>query len=111
MAATLLLDRTAWDICLNALGDIAVATEPYSLEQDVASECRLFVGECYYDTTRGIPYPTAILGRTLPIQLFKEELVTAAKRVPGVTDATVYLTGISSRSVSGQIQFSIGAIV
>lgn len=108
MAATLLLDRDTWDICLTANGDIAVATEPYALEQDVASECRVFEGECYYDTTRGIPYLTSILGRPVPVQILKEKLAQAARRVPGVRTATAYLTDISGRSVSGQVQFNAG---
>lgn len=105
---TLLLDRSTWDLCLTANGDIAVASDPYSLEQDVASECRLFEGECYYDTTRGIPYPTSILGRPVPVQLYKEALVAAAKLVPGVADVTVYLSEFTSRSIGGQVQFSQG---
>lgn len=110
MAATLLLDRANWDLCLTATGDIAVASEPYALEQDVASECRVFEGECYYDTSRGIPYITGILGRPVPVQILKEKLAEAAKRVPGVRTATAYLTDIRGRSVSGQIQFNSGAV-
>jgi hypothetical protein len=108
MAATLLLDRAGWDLCLTANGDIAVATEPYAQEQDVASECRVFEGECYYDTTRGIPYLTSILGRPVPVQILKEKLAEAARRVPGVRTATVYLTDITARSISGQVQFTAG---
>lgn len=108
MATTLLLDRDNWDLCLTANGDIAVASEPYSLEQDVASECRVFEGECYYDTTRGIPYPTSILGRPVPVQLYKEALSAAARRVPDVRDVTVYLSELTPRSIGGQVQFSRG---
>ena len=63
---TLLLDRTAWDLCLDSNGNIALASEPYSLAQDVASAVRLFLGECYYDTTKGIPYWTEVLGMLPP---------------------------------------------
>lgn len=107
MAATLLLDRTAWDLCLTSAGDIALATEPYSLEQDVASECRVFQGECYYDTTRGLPYRSSILGSVAPIQLLKDDLKAAAERVDGVTGVTVYLTQVG-RAIGGQVQFSQG---
>jgi hypothetical protein len=106
MAATLLLDRTTWDLCADAAGNIAIATEPYSQEQDVASECRVFEGECYYDTTRGLPYFSSILGKMQPIQVLKERLVTAAELVPGVSKATVYLISISGRQVRGQVQFN-----
>lgn len=111
MATTLLLDRANWDLALTANGDIAVATEPYALEQDVASECRVFEGECYYDTARGIPYLTSILGRPVPVQILKEQLSQAARLVPGVRTATAYLTDISARSVSGQVQFNAGTAI
>lgn len=109
MATTLLLDRAQWDIVLTSTGDIAVASEPYAQEQDVASECRLIKGEAWYDTTIGVPYITEILGRAVPVQLIKEYLVAAARRVPGVSEVTVYLSAITSRGLSGQIQFNGGA--
>lgn len=111
MAATLLLDRTTWDICADAQGNIAVATEPYSQSQDVASECRVYLGECYYDTTRGVPYPGQILGKMQPVQVLKESLIAAASLVPGVTRATVFLTAIQDRAISGQVQFAQGAAI
>lgn len=108
MADTLLLDRANWDLCLDASGNIALAGEPYSLTQDVASECRVYLGECYYDTARGVPYPAAVLGQFQPVQVLKNELAIAASRVPGVTAPQVFLTDISARTVSGQVQFKQG---
>lgn len=109
MAATLLLDRDNWDLCVDARGNIAVATEPYAREQDVASECRLMQGEAWYNTGIGIPYLTAVLGRPVPLLLIKERLAAAARRVPGVSNVVVYLTDVSARGVRGQIQFDGGA--
>lgn len=109
MATTLLLDRTNWDLAVDAAGNIAMASEPYSKEQDVASECRVFEGECYYDTTIGVPY-WAILGRPVPVQLVKEELVKAAKRVPGVGNVKVFLNNLGKRSLGGQVQFDGGTV-
>jgi hypothetical protein len=108
MTATLLLDRSNWDLCLDAAGNIAVASEPYSQAQDIASECRVFAGECYYDTTRGLPFKDQVLGQYQPAQVLKAALVDAALKVPGVTDATVYLSGITGREISGQVQFNGG---
>ena len=54
--STLLLDRTYWDLCVDSSGNLAVASEPYSLAQDAASAIKLFQGEYIYDTTIGIPY-------------------------------------------------------
>lgn len=108
MADTLLLDRANWDLCLDASGNIALASEPYSLSQDVASECRVYLGECYYDTARGIPYPAAVLGQFQPVQVLKDQLAIAAARVPGVVSPQVFLTSITDREVSGQVQFKQG---
>ena len=55
MPATLLLTPQTWDLTVDASNNIAVAAEPYALAQDAASAIRLFQGEDYYDTTRGIP--------------------------------------------------------
>jgi hypothetical protein len=110
MAATLLLDRPSWDLCLTAALDMAVATEPYAQVQDVASECRVFEGECYYDTTRGIPYPKTILGQDRPVATLKQSLADAALLVPGVTTATVYLNDIQDRTITGQVQIEQGVV-
>ena len=39
---TLLLDLTNWDLLVDASGNIAVASDPYSVAQDVASAVRVF---------------------------------------------------------------------
>lgn len=105
MANTLLLDRTAWDLCIDADGDIAMASEPYSLAQDAASAIRLFLAEYWYDTTIGIPYFQRILGKNPPINLFKTLAIAAAETVPDVVSAVVYLSGISlTGQMSGQVQ-------
>ncbi len=103
MSSTLLLDRSAWDLALDVNGNIAVATEPYAIIQDVASACRTFLSECYYDTTRGIPYSTQILGKRPPLSLLKAKLVGAAMTVPGVLSAQAFITSVG-RTISGQVQ-------
>lgn len=106
---TLLLDRDDWDLCIDAKGDIAMASDPYSIVQDVASRCRLFLGELYYDTTQGIPYFTQILGKRPPLQIVKNQLVKAALLVPGVLSAQVFITRFEGRELSGQVQVMTGA--
>jgi hypothetical protein len=108
MATTLLLDRTDWDLCIDAEGNIALASEPYSTTQDVASACRLFLGELWYDTTRGIRYFQSVLGKPTPIGYLKSALQAAALSVPSVQAATVYLQSRSDRSVTGQVQIVTG---
>lgn len=106
MANTLLLDLNTWDLCVDASGNIAMATEPYSLAQDVASTVRLFLGELYYDTTQGVPYFQTTLGQFPSMAFLKGQIVAAALTVPGVETAVVYITQFSDRIVTGQIQIT-----
>lgn len=103
---TLLLDQTNWDIVLDIEGNIAAASAPYALAQDAASAIKLFAGELYYDTSKGVPYFTAILGQLPPISLVKQYFSDAALTVPEVTGARVFLTAISNRTLSGQVQIT-----
>lgn len=95
---------SGWDLTLDASGNIAIASSPYALAQDAASECRLFAGEAYYDTTRGVPYWGQILGMAPPLSLVRAYLVRAALLVPGVVRAQAYFTAFSGRKLSGQVQ-------
>jgi len=101
---TLYLDPASWDLALDASGNIAMASEPYSLAQDAASAIRTFLGEVYYDTTQGVPYWTELLGQLPPLSLLKSNLVAAAMTVPGVVSAQVFISGVTNRAVSGQVQ-------
>jgi len=105
MLNTLLLDRTKWDLVLDASGNIAMAKPPYALEQDVASAIQLFLGELWYDTTQGLPYFENILGQLPPLSLMIALIEQAALTVSGVVTAQCILTSFNSRSVSGQIKF------
>lgn len=104
MASTLLLDQIAWDLVLDANGNIAVATEPYALAQDAASVIRTYLGEVYFDITLGIPYLQQVFGRTPSLTLLKAQLQSAAETVPGVESAKVFLVSTEGRVVSGQVQ-------
>ena len=102
---TLLLSVDLHDLVADADGNIAVASDPYSAAQDVACAERLFQGEAYYDTSRGIPY-WQILGRTPPLSLLKAYWVSAALSVQGVASAVAYITSVAGRLVSGQVQIT-----
>ena len=109
MSSTLLLDRLAWDLVVDASGNIAVATEPYSQTQDAASAARTFEAEVWYDDSLGLPYFDQILGRMQPIQVFRARAAQAALTVPGVTDAKVVITAYSKRAITGQLQIRTDA--
>ncbi len=103
---TLLLDVDAWDLVLDSNGDIALASPPYATAQDVASACRLFLGEAWYDTTQGVPYWQQLLGYSPTTSQIAAALNAAALTVPGVVTANTVITSTSNRTVTGQIQFS-----
>ena len=101
--ASLLLDTVTNDWVLAANGDIAVATEPYSIAQDVASTIRCEQGKLWYDTTQGVRW-SDILGNAPPLPLIKSYIQQAALSVPGVVSATVYITGSNNRAYTGVVQ-------
>lgn len=103
---TLLLSPDKWDLMVDAVGNIALAADPYSKAQDAASAIRLFAGESYYDTTTGVPYWSQILGHWPTVQLMKEHFVRAAKTVPGVTSAQCFIESIIDRRPKGQVQIT-----
>lgn len=105
MATTMLLDRNGWDLCQDAAGNWALATEPYSQSQDVASAVRVFQGECYYNTDLGVPYFSDVLGRYQPTQIMRARAAQAALTVPGVVEANALLVGLGDRKLGGQVQF------
>jgi hypothetical protein len=108
MPSTLLLDANTWDWAVDAAGNFAVASEPYSQAQDAASAIRLFLGELYYDNTKGVAYAN-ILGRPPNMPLLKAYLTAAALTVPGIVNATVFITSVADRRVSGQVQITNSA--
>jgi len=98
MSATLFLDPATWDLCLDANGDIAVATGPYSYAQDCASAIKLLPATLWYDQTQGISLVEQ------PLSLIRANCITAAKTVPGVVSAQVFFTSFKNRVLTGQVQ-------
>jgi hypothetical protein len=109
MADTLLLDRGLWDLVTDTAGNIAVAAKPYALAQDAASAIKLFSGELWYDTTKGVPYWSEILGHGPPASLVKSKLTIAARTVPEVIAAKCYISSFTNRVVSGQVHVTDAA--
>lgn len=113
---TLYLTVDTWDLTADASGNIAMAAPPYAITQDVASACRTFLGEVYYDTTLGVPYlgntqnvesPGAqLLGRTPALNILQGALAAAAITVPDVKSASCVVSAFQNRVASGQVQFT-----
>jgi hypothetical protein len=106
MFNTLLLDQTQWDLVLDTSGNIAMASPPYALAQDVASAVRTFLGEVYYDTTLGIPYFEDVLGKLPPASLLTQLMSNEALTVPGTVTATTVINSFNNGGVSGQVIFT-----
>jgi len=101
---TLLLDTLTWDLCLDRAGNIAVADDPYAQAQDASSAIRTFQGECYYDTSLGVPYFAQILGKFPSLALLKAKFSAAALTVPGVVKARCFISNFEDRQVNGQVE-------
>ena len=106
---TLILDQSAWDLILDAQGNIAMATDPYSLVQDVASAIRVFIGELWYDTTQGIPYFENILGHRPSLQYVRIQVEKAALTVPTIALAKCTITKFENRELVGFVQITDAA--
>jgi hypothetical protein len=100
---TILLDPSTWDLILDASGNIAMAQEPYSISQDVASAIKLFAGELYYDTAQGIPYFDQILGQRPDLSYMQSQFEAAALTVPDVVSAKATISFYKDRSIGGQV--------
>lgn len=104
---TMLLDRTAWDLVLDAAGNIALASKPYAVAQDVASAIKLFKGELFYNTRPGVPYWEEFLGHRPPLALVREHVRRAAMTVPEVASARCTLTSFTDRALAGYVEITL----
>jgi hypothetical protein len=106
MFNTLLLDQTAWDLVMDANGNIAMAAPPYAIAQDVATAVRTFVGDLYYAQDDGIPYFEKILGVSPPASLVLELINNMALSVSGVVTSQTTVTSFTERELTGYIEFT-----
>lgn len=104
MSTTICLDQQYWDAFLDINGNIALASDPYSIAQDVASAIRIFQGEIWYNTAEGIPYFEQILGHTPSMQFLRSQIEERALTVPGVVQAQCVFAKLdqTTRKLSGQ---------
>lgn len=103
--STLYLDPATWDLTVDAAGNIALAAPPYAVAQDVASCCRTFYGEVYYDSSLGVMFLEDILGKAPPLNVLQGALAAAALTVPTVESAACVISGFVNRQAQGQVQF------
>lgn len=105
---TIYLDPESWDLVLDANRNIALAADPYATAQSVANSARLWAGEAPFNTDRGIPYATQILGKQVPERILSAWYEREARTVPNVQSASAVLQfDRSSRNLGGQIQVTL----
>lgn len=108
MFNTLLLSPAKWDLLVGGDGNIAMASPPYAVAQDVASAIKtfcktsFFAGDVWYDTSLGVPYFDATLGHRPPMSLVRKQTTNQALTVPGVVSARAVITQFADRRVRGQ---------
>lgn len=105
---TIYLDPQSWDLAVDASRCIAMAGDPYATAQTVANAARLWAGEAPFDTDRGMPYETEILGKNPPRQLLANWYEREALTVPNVASANAVVEfDRNSRGLTGQIQCTL----
>ncbi len=103
---TLFLLPDTWDLTLDSSGNIAIASDVYQQAQDIASACRVFRNDMYFNQNDGIPYQESILGKSsYPLGLYQSELRQAALSVNGVVSAKIAFNKVENRVLSGMIEF------
>jgi len=106
MKTIFLLPKT-WDLAKDTQGNIAIATEEYQQAQDIASSCRVFLGDDYYNKNDGIPYLQSIMGKSgYPISLYQRHLHERSLLVKDVVSVKINLQPIDNRVVKGNIDFT-----
>ncbi|AOM39696.1 hypothetical protein [Xenorhabdus hominickii] len=98
---SLRLNPDDWDIMLDAAGDLAITQNPYAVAQDVACACSTFLGECWYDTTLGIPYYQRIFGHWPGTQLINAKMEQEALKLTYVQSASCTAVSDANRSING----------
>lgn len=98
---SLRLDTQTWDLMLDGAGNLAVTDNPYAVAQDVACACSTFLGECWYDTTLGIPYYPRILGQWPGTQLINTKMQQEAMKLPYVSSASCTAVSGGERGMGG----------
>lgn len=103
---SLVLALNDWDLCADAKGNIAVASDPYAMAQDVACACKLFLGELWYDTSKGVPWFEDVLGHAPSQGLMQALIEQAAMTVPGVVAARCTIDEVANRQVTATVRFT-----
>ena len=96
--------NAGWDLHVDGNGNLATLTDDQATTaQDVASAIRTYLGECWYDTTLGMPYLQSILGKRPTSAFLKAQIRKAALTVTGVTAVNVVSLQLVNRQLTGLV--------
>ena len=93
-----------WDLCLTPSGSLATVEGSARAAQDVATACRTFKGECWFNQNLGIPYFEQILGSAPPDIIIRQKLEDEALAQPEVVEARAVLIEFKNRKLTGRIR-------
>jgi hypothetical protein len=109
MSTTSLMLTNSWDLSVKGENIAVCDTDQYAMAQDVATACRLFYGENWYNVKIGVKYFEDILGKMPPKSLISAYYQKAALSVPGVVAVKVFVDSILNRRMRGRILFTDAA--
>lgn len=101
--STYQLDPNTWDLVIDQFGNFAQIDGPAAQAQDVASEVQTYLGECWYDITRGMPYFQSIWGQRPSGSFLRANIERCALRIDGITGCTVVSLKVEKRVLTGNI--------
>jgi hypothetical protein len=88
------------DICLDSNGDIVVVSGTAAIVSELKSRLQTFAGECFLDTTLGVPWLEKILGHKPTVgeldAIFREVILGT----PGMTSLTKLIVSQASRTLT-----------
>lgn len=88
-----------WDLFVDDFGNIAIKSDNERLAQDVASSVRVWLGECPFDTERGVDYGSPDTNRDdLKLQINEQ-----AALVDGVHESMVVFDELKDRNLKTTI--------
>lgn len=96
---TLALTNNEWDLYVDDFGNLAIKDNNDRLAQDVASSVRVWLGECPFDTDRGVDYGSPDTNRDeLKLQINEQ-----AGLVEGVNESMVVFDEFRDRTLKTTI--------
>lgn len=96
---TLALKNDNWDFFVDSFGNWATKESNEQIAQDVATSCRVFVGEMEFDVGRGVNYREPDKIR----QTLGDDIRRQALLINGVKEAVVSIEKVDNRRASVMI--------